>query len=41
MAVMSAVYLKAMRLASVSSTVGEVISLQSNDAFRLADSLLW
>lgn len=41
MAVMAAVYLKAMRLASVSAAVGEVISLQSNDAWRLGDALLW
>jgi len=38
---MAAIYLKATRLASVSSTVGEIVTMQSNDAFRVMEGVRW
>lgn len=38
---MIAVYNKATRLQSMSSTVGEIVSMQSNDAYRVHELFRW
>ena len=38
---MLAVYLKATRLATVSSTIGEIVTMQSNDAYRVTEGIRW
>jgi len=38
---MVAVFNKALRLRSVSSTIGEIVTIQSNDAYRVMETVRW
>jgi hypothetical protein len=38
---MMAVYNKATRLQTMASTVGEIVSMQSNDAYRIHEFVRW